>query len=317
MIQRRIAMTHANSLLAEAILEKLPDSGITSDSIVLLDDESHIGVRLAYADSYLKIQDQQEYDYSDCALVLMLQYDRLIEEKLSNLDAILLSHRLQDNNRPVFAANADAKLDISYSQSSLKLADAELSCLLGVLPELHQNFSITHINTVLMRSAELKGKAGIDELASQTIALLNSKEVKPRVYPLQIAFNLIPATSDSCFNQDLAGLIGDDAIKCTHQVVDVPVFHGFSAAVQLIFDSEVDLQACQSILESIGNVKFEAAEASPISDCNRSFGCVINRLAQTPNQANTLQFWMIADPIRYGLANNYTKVADILLKSFL
>ena len=54
----RIAITHANSLLAEAILEKLPESGITSDSIVLLDDESHVGVRLTYADSHLKIQDQ-------------------------------------------------------------------------------------------------------------------------------------------------------------------------------------------------------------------------------------------------------------------
>ena len=317
MKQRRIAITHANSLFAEAILEKLPESEITSDSVVLLDDESHVGVRLAYADSYLKIQDQQKYDYSDCALVLMLQYDRSIEDKLSNLDAILLSHTLQDDDQPVFAANADAKLNISYSQQSLKLADAELSCLLGVLPVLHQNYSITHVNTVLMRSAELKGKTGIDELASQTIALLNSQEAKPRVYPLQIAFNLIPEASDSCFNQDLAGLIGDDTIKCTHQVVDVPVFHGFSAAVQLIFDSEVDLQACQSILKSISKVKLKSSATSPISDCNRSFGCVINRLEQAPNQANTLQFLMIADPIRYGLANNYTNVTDILLKSFL
>jgi aspartate-semialdehyde dehydrogenase len=245
----------------------------------------------------------------------MLQYDRSIEDKLSNLDAILLSHTLQDDDQPVFAANADAKLNISYSQQSLKLADAELSCLLGVLPVLHQNYSITHVNTVLMRSAELKGKTGIDELASQTIALLNSQKAKPRVYPLQIAFNLIPEASDSCFNQDLAGLIGDDTIKCTHQVVDV--FHGFSAAVQLIFDSEVDLQACQSILKSISKVKLKSSATSPISDCNRSFGCVINRLEQAPNQANTLQFWMIADPIRYGLANNYTNVTDILLKSFL
>jgi len=317
MEQRRIAITHANSLLAEAILEKLPEPGITSDSVVLLDDESHVGVRLAYADSYLKIEDQQKYHYSDCALVLMLQYDRLIEEKLSNLDAILLSHTLPGDDRPVFAANADARLNISYSQQSLKLASAELSSLLGVLPTLHQNFSITHINTVLMRTAELKGKAGIDELAGQTIALLNSQEAKPRLYPLQIAFNLLPEASDCSFNRDLAGLIGHDEIKCVHQVVDVPVFHGFAAAVQLTFASEVDLRSCQSLLKSIKNVEIKSAAASPISDCNRSFGCVINRLEQAPNQANTLQFWMIADPIRYGLANNYVNVADILLKSFL
>ena len=38
MKQRRIAITHANSLFAEAILEKLPESGITPESVVLLDD---------------------------------------------------------------------------------------------------------------------------------------------------------------------------------------------------------------------------------------------------------------------------------------
>ena len=313
----RVAITHASSLLAEAILEKLSENNLSSDLIVLLDDESHAGTRLAYADSYLKVQNQNEYDYSDCGLVLMLQYDQLIEETLSNLDAILLSHTLQSDDQPVFAPNTDVKLNISYSQQSIKLADAELSCLLGVLPALHQRFPITHINTVLMRSAELRGKAGIDELASQTVALLNSKEANPQVYPLQIAFNLIPATSDLVFNRDMADVIGSETIKCVHQIIDVPVFHGLTAAVQLTFESEVDLSACQSILKGINNVQLKSTVASPISDCNQSFGCVISRLEQVPNYPEKLQFWMIADPIRYGLANNYVNITDILLKSFL
>jgi len=317
MQQRKVAITHASGLLAEALLEKLPESGILSDSLVLLDNESHVGSRLSYADSYLKIQDQQEFDYSDCALVLMLQYDRLIEQKVSNLDAILLSHTLQVDDRPIYAADANAKLEISYSQQLLKLANAELSCLLGVLPTLHQNFSITHINIVLMRSVALRGKAGIDELAAQTVALLNSREAEPQVYPLQIAFNLLPDASDLTLNHDLASLIGNTAIKCVHQFVDVPIFHGFMAAVQVTFESDVDLQGCGPILDSINNVQLKLAAGSPISDCNQSFGCVINRLEQAPDQAKTLQFWMIADPIRYGLANNYVNVAEILLKSFL
>ena len=313
----RVAITHSSSLLAEAILERLSEINLSSELIVLLDDESHAGTRLAYGDSYLKIQNQYEYDYFDCGLVLMLEYDQLIEETLSNLDAILLSHRLQSDDQPVFAPNVDAKLNISYSQQSIKLADAELSCLLGVLPVLHQRFPITHINTVLMRSAELRGKAGIDELASQTVALLNSKEANPQVYPLQIAFNVIPGASDQIFNRDIADVIGSETIKCVHQIVDVPVFHGLSAAVQLTFLSEVDLSACQSILEGIKNVQLKSTVSSPISDCNQSFGCVISRLEQAPNQPKTLQFWMIADPIRYGLANNYVNITDILLKSFL
>jgi aspartate-semialdehyde dehydrogenase len=314
---RKIAITHASGLLAEAILEKLPELNLSPDLIVLLDDETHIGTRLAYGNGYLKVQDQLEYNYADCNLVLMLEYDQLLEEKLSSLDAILLSHTPQSDDQPVYALNADAGLDITYSQQSVKLPGAELGCLLGVLPTLHQSFPITHINTVLMRSAELRGKAGVDELASQTVALLNSREVAPQIYPLQIAFNLIPQASDSLFDRDLAGLIGDKSISCQHQVVDVPIFHGFSAAVQLTFESEVEIEACQSILKGINNVQIKSGSVSPISDCKQSFSCVINHLEQAPNQRNSLGFWMIADPIRYGLANNYANVTDILLKSFL
>ena len=314
---RKIAITHASGILAEAILEKFTEINLSSDLIVLLDDESHTGARLAYGGSHLKIQDQHAYDYSNCNLVLMLEYDQSLEEKISKLDAILLSHMLQGDDRPVFALNADSGLDISYSQQSIKLPGAELACLLGVLPTLHQYSPLTHINTVLMRSAELKGKAGVDELASQAVALLNSREVAPLVYPLQIAFNLIPEASYPLFNRDMADLIGNGLPICEHQIVDMPIFHGFAAALQLTFESEVDLEACRSILSGIANVQLKSGPVSPISDCNQSSGCVINRLEQAPNRRKTLHFWMVADSIRYGLANNYANVADILLKSFL
>jgi aspartate-semialdehyde dehydrogenase len=314
---RKLAITHASGLLAEAILEKLPELNLSSDSIVLLDDESHIGTRLAYRDSYLKIQDQLAYDYADCNLVLMLEYDQSVEEKLSSLDAILLSHTLQGDDQPVFALNPEARLDIAFSQQTVMLPGAELGCLLGILPTLHQGFPITHVNTVLMRSAQLRGKAGVDELASQTVALLNSREVAPRIYPLQIAFNLIPQASNLLFDRDLANLMGSGDIKCEHQVVDVPIFHGFSAAVQLTFESEVDIGACQSIFKGINNAQLKSVPVSPISDCKQSFGCVINHLVQAPNQPKNLHFWMTADPIRYGLANNYANVTDILLKTYL
>ena len=110
MQQRKVAITHASGLLAEAILEKLPESGILADSLVLLDDESHVGTRRSYAGGYLKIQDQETFDYSDCALVLMLRYDNVIEQKLSSLDAMLVSHTLQGDEQPLFAANTEAKL---------------------------------------------------------------------------------------------------------------------------------------------------------------------------------------------------------------
>lgn len=313
----RVAITHAGSIATEAILEKLPESGLAPGSVVLLGDESKVGSRLAYADSYLVVQDQQDYQFNDCALVLMPEHDSSIEERLVHLDTVLISHCIDSTEPAIFAANRDADINVSYTQSCIRVSNPELSCLLGVLPILHRAFEIASVNLVFLQSAESRGRAAIDELASQTVSLLNARDATPGAYPLQIAFNMIPAAGINNLNSDLPNILGNCDLGCIHQVVDVPAFHGLAASVQLDFAVDVDLEGIRSVLNEIPGVHLSDTAASPISDCNQSFSCVINRLEQAHNQTNSIQFWMIADPMRYGLANNYVNVTDILLKSFL
>ena len=317
MDQTKVALTHAGSVASAAILEILPESGLAPDSVVLLGDDSSIGSRLAYADNYLEVQDPSEFSFSECALVLMPEYDGTIEETLSGLDALLLSHSIESDSPAVFAPNSDAEINVSYTQASVRVAGPELSCLLGVLPALHKAFEITSVNLVFLQSAESRGKAAIDELAGQAVALLNGREAISEVYPMQIAFNNQPTNHYAKLDADLPAILGNSEIFCTHQVVDVPVFHGLTISVQLEFAANVDLEACQLLLNKINNVQLIETNASPITDCNQSFSCVINRLEQGQKGASTIQFWMIVDPMRYGLAKNYVNVSDILLKSFL
>ena len=318
MEQGRIAITHAGESLAEAILEKLTESGLDHESIVLLGDESKVGVKLAFGGSYLAVEDQHEFDYSNCSLVLLTQHDDEIASKLKSESALVLSHVHGDGQALIYAASNNAELDISYTQQNIQLVSAELACLMDVLPALHAHTAISTINTTFLRSVESKGKAGVDELAGQTVELLNGRDITPAVYPLQIAFNIIPTTSIPAFNDDLARLLGDNNnIECAHQIIDVPVFHGLGVAVQLSFQSNVDLKQCEKILKKLDNVVCTTTASSPITDYNQSFNCTISGLEQALKQPNKLQFWLVADPLRYGLTSNYVNVVDILLKSFL
>ncbi len=313
----RVVLTHAGSIASEAILERLPDSSLAADSLVLLGDESSVGKRLAYADSYIEVKDQSAFDFNDCALVLMPEYDVTVEERLIHHDAILVSHCIETAAAAVFAATSESDINISYSQSSIRVSNPELSCILGVLPQLHQMSEISRVNLVFLQSAETRGKAAIDELAAQTISLLNAREASVTIYPQQIAFNMIPAAGMKYLDADLPLLLGNSDIVCIHQVIDVAAFHGFCASVQLEFIDNVAIEDVKGVLAEIGQVSLNEADSSPISDCNQSFSCVINHLEQAQNQSYNVHFWMIADPMRYGLANNYVNVTDILLKSFL
>lgn len=317
MNEARVVLTHAGSLAAQAILEKLPESGLAPDSLILLDDESSAGTKLGYGDTYLQVQDQQDYSFEDCGLVLMPEYDASIESKLSNLDALLVSHTADSDGAVVYVANRDAEINVSYTQASVRLAGPELSCLMGVLPDLHQAFDISRCNLVFLRSAEASGKAAVDELAGQTIELLNGREAIPSIFPLQIAFNMFPASQISHLDADLVKLLGKSEISSIHQVINVPVFHGLAISVQLEFAKEVSLAECRAIFNKKNTVQLSDVHASPISDCNQSFSCVINQLEEVENNAKCIRFWVVVDPMRYGLANNYVHVTDILLKSYL
>jgi len=313
----RIAISHASGIASEAILEKLPECGITPDSLVLLDHESNVGKRLPFAGGYLSIQDQSQYDLSSCALLLMPEADSEMEAVALNHGCLLLSHAIKSDSPALFVTGGGVQPDISYTQSSLRLAGAEASSLLPVLLQLNRIEAIEQMNITLLRSAEFQGKAGVDELASQTVSLLNTRPIEPTVYAQQIAFNLLPESADPDIETDIRHFLGNTSYSAALQTVNVPIFHGLVAAVQLSFAADISLEDCKSCLATLEMVALTNQPASPISDCNQSFSCTVNQLEQVSNQPSSVQFWMIADPMRYGLANNYVNVTDFLLKSFL
>ena len=316
-MEHKFAISHASGLAAEAILEKFPESGIRPDSLVLLDDESRIGTKLAYAGTYLGTVNQHEFDFSQCNVLLMPEFDDAIEQQALAQGCLLLSHVIERDGAPLFVGSALQQPDISYTETSQRLVGAELSCLLPALLELDRLQPIAQLNMTFIRSAEFSGKAGVDELASQTVSLLNSREVKPQIFQQQIAFNVLTATGDQKTSSDLHYLLRNSALSTVHQTVNVSAFHGFAAAVQIQFEIDVALEDCNRVLSCIDNVVVKNEPVSVIYDCNQSFKCTIGSLEQVPNQPSMLQFWVVADPFRYGLANNYVNVVGFLLKSFL
>jgi len=269
----------------------------------------------------LGVQDQDGFDLSECALLLMPETDTDLATAAMAQGCLLVSHAITSDTAPIFMPDVHSPPALSYNQTSLRLAGPELSSLLPVLLELNREHAIVRLNATLLRSAEFSGKAGLDELATQTVNLFNSKDVESRIYPQQIAFNLLPETPDPVLVTDLRGILGNNSysetLSVTLQSVNVPVFHGLMVAVQIYFDAKISFEDCKNRLSRLDKVTIKDGLVSLISDCNQSFSCIISLLEQTPDQPSELHFWMITDPMRYGLANNYVNVTDFLLESFL
>ncbi|MCP4075328.1 MAG: hypothetical protein GY744_03990 [Gammaproteobacteria bacterium] len=313
----KIAVTHASGLLAEALLESMVASGIKPDSVILLDREQQAGNRLAYGDTYLTVEDQYECDYEDLAAVLLLEPDVELESLLQHADCFVISHHIDKVNSSIFTPQLTLPSNLPEQPCAIKLASAELSSLLLAITAIHKNYGLTSLNIVNVYSSSFYGKSGVEELASQTIALLNSQDVKSQIFPLQLAFNMIPDESVSMIEDQLLGALQANNLKCSVQNILVPVFHGLSISVSLETKDKMDVEKVSDLLNSQLGVQLVDQTISPLTDCKEGSNVLINGLHQPQNDSNRLQFWIVADSVRNGLIQNYQNMLEILLKSYL
>ncbi len=317
MQQRKIAVSHAGGVVAEAVLERLQQQQVDAQQLVLLDSEAQLGSRIAYGDTYLVTKNQENFDYSDCGLLLLLAEDQAIEELARSQGCFILGCVKADNAPLAYGGAALDEPEIGYGADSVRLPGPEACCLLDVLVRMSQMQDIEHINLTVLQSASQQGKPGIDELASQTINLLNTREIKPSVFPWQIAFNLLATASDPEITNELGQFLDISPTAITVNTVITPVFYGLAAAVSVRFSSDFDLQALTGALKQLDGVQIGKQGGSIVSDCNQSFSCVVSEIHRSGLDSQILSFWLMADAHRYGLARNYASLSAFLQNSYL
>ena len=314
MSQAKIAITHAGGLLAEALLASMTESGISPDSVILLDVSEQAGNRLPFANTYINVQDQYEFDYEDLVAVLLLQQDAELESLLQHADCYVLSHfAREEGEAPVDFS--DFKLP--PTPQAIRIADAEASTLLAVVKPLQALSKLASLQVVNLVSASSYGKSAVDELATQTISLLNSREIQPGIFPLQLAFNMIPQAACADSAEHLAALLGSGNTRCSVQTLTVAAFHGLAISVQMEFEQALELSQIEAVLDNLDGVRMETRPVSPVTDCQSGSDLLVYGLCQPQKDANRLQFWIIADSVRNGLVKNYLIAIQFLLKSYL
>lgn len=317
MTSPRFAITFASGLLAEALLKGMAKFGLSAESVVLLDQSEQAGSRLAFADTYLTVLDQYEYDYEDLTAVLLLQADDELESLLQHADCYVISHHADSQTNPIYVADVENAAVIPDKPNAIKLASTEMATLMSVIHPIQAMSELVSLQVVNVLSAASYGKKAIDELASQTIDLLNSRDVNSSVFPHQLAFNMIPVASEFQQALQLASLLKSNDIKCSVQNIVVPSFHGLSISVVIEFNQDVPIQQVKKLFDDLPGINVSEEPVSPLTHCKSGTNLQIFELYQPQKDAKRLQFWIITDWVRNGLIQNYLNVMEILLKSFL
>jgi aspartate-semialdehyde dehydrogenase len=166
----------------------------------------------------------------------------------------------------------------------------------------------------------------MDELWNQTKGIyVPGQEVEPKVYPKQIAFNVIPhidsfmedgSTREEWKMVAETKKIVDPKIKVHATCVRVPVFVGHSEAVNVEFEEPLDEDEARDILrEAPGVLVVDKRESggyiTPI-ECVGEYATYVSRIRQDSTVDSGLSMWVVSDNLRKGAALNAVQIAELL-----
>lgn len=151
----------------------------------------------------------------------------------------------------------------------------------------------------------LMGKAGVDELVNQSRGLFNMESPDPEVFPLQIAFNIIPLMDQANQRYSPASLAAGLGKLFPRQVGGftvawAPVFFGATTALHLRLEpsmDEADLRQALSRHEGICLMESDlpAGNPTPVTDSAESADIFVGQIRA---EGEVVRLWLVFDPLR-------------------
>ncbi|MBD2077473.1 aspartate-semialdehyde dehydrogenase [Phormidium sp. FACHB-592] len=196
---------------------------------------------------------------------------------------------------------------------------------------LHQVQPIRRIVAATYQSASGAGARAMEEVKTQTQAILQGQEPVAELFPYPLAFNLFPHNSplngegyceeEMKMVNETRKIFGAPNLRVTATCVRVPVLRAHSEAINLEFDQPFDVAQARAILSQAPGVKLvEDWEANyfpmPI-DASGKDEVLVGRIRQDLSHAAGLELWLCGDQIRKGAALNAVQIAELLVQQNL
>jgi aspartate-semialdehyde dehydrogenase len=197
--------------------------------------------------------------------------------------------------------------------------------LVVALKPLHDAARIRHITIATYQAVSGTGKRAMEELRSQSLALLQDDNVQASVYPHPIAFNALPqcdqfegdeTTEETKLVRETHKILDDDTIGISATCVRVPVWRSHSEAVWIETDGELSADQARELLSAAPGVRVvddPAAGRYPMpSEATGSDDVFVGRIRRDASRRNGLALWVVADNLRKGAALNGIQIAELL-----
>jgi aspartate-semialdehyde dehydrogenase len=320
----RIGIVGAASLLGKELGEALADSALANSDIVLLDAEDAAG-RLSSSGEEVSFIQKLDADAMSGLDIVFFAGDAQTTRTYStvarqaNSSVIDLTYALETEPetilRGLWGGLLPQTVQPDLTTPAVVSAHPAALMLALVTRRLRQQFRIRMVAATFFEPASEHGQAGMDELHQQTVSLLSFQSLPREQYDAQIAFNLLPALGDAgkvklaAVRQRILDhyqkVAGAEAVPVNVQVIQAPVFHGYTAMLYVDLQEPATVAEFESAAQG-DRIDLVGAESDPPSNLSAA-GQQDLLLQVRPAGAGGTQtdfaVWIAADNLNVAAAN--------------
>ena len=198
--------------------------------------------------------------------------------------------------------------------------------LVLVLKPIHDVVGIRRVIVSTYQSVSGAGGKALEELESQSRAILEGKPVKPEKFPHQIAFNVLPhidvffedgyTREEKKIMAETHKIMEDDSIRVTATCARVPVFYAHCESVTVETKKKISVKEAKQILAKAKGVALlddpkNNRYPMPIDVAGKD-EVFVGRIREDQSHDRGLNLWIVGDNLRKGAALNAIQIAEAL-----
>ena len=329
-----IAIVGATGNVGRKLIEVLEKKNFSVTEAFLVASSKSSGKKINFLGKEHTVEDLEKFDFSKVKIAFFAAGSAVAEKWApiaANKTIVIDNSKFfrKDSDIPLIVPEVNSK-ELSKFKNKNIIANANCSVIpiVVALKPLHDLYNVKRIVASTYQSVSGVGKAGMDELLSQTKEILENKNVQSKNFTKQIAFNAIPhidsflengSTKEEQKNHDEIKKILDKKINVTSTCVRIPVLVSHSISINIEFHKKPKIEEIKKVLSSspgciVVDEHKDGGYMTPVEAENK-FETFISRIRHDSSQENSINMWIVSDNLLKGAALNAVEIAETLIEN--
>ena len=334
-----IAIAGATGLVGETMLSILEQINFPFKKVYVLASSRSSGKTISFKGDDLIVQELETFNFDKVDIGLFspgASVSAVHAPRAVDAGCIVIDNTSQfryDDDVPLVVTEVNPHVISGYKKKGI-IANPNCSTIqmLVALKPIYDAVGIERINVCTYQAVSGTGKEAIDELANQSINIMNAKDIESSVYSKQIAFNVIPHIDEFQSNKytkeemkmvwETKKIFEDDSILVNPTAVRVPVFYGHSEAIHIETKEKIGAESAKELLKKMPGVTVideqkEGGYPTAVTEAAGENPVFVGRIREDISHPRGLNMWVVSDNVRKGAALNSIQIADILVKNYI